>query len=242
VRPGEDESPFLAEKQSLIDTVAGRLGRMIERFEAMENLQGSEAKFREITQQSFDMIYTCYRDGGIAYMSPAVMRILGYMPDELIGHKCRDYIVPSSLPAWEEGRKRVARGEPVEGLEIDFFRKDGSTAVLELNESPIVRNHHVVGAHVVARDITERKQNEQLRQQVFDQIERNIEQFAVLGDHIRQPLQVILGTAELLDDSGIATRRIQEQVERINGYILELDQGWIESRQVREFLRRHELT
>jgi len=237
-----DEGPFLRDERSLINTVAGRLGRMIERFEAMENLQGSEAKFREITQQSFDMIYTCYRDGGIAYISPAVMRILGYMPDELIGRKCRDYIVPSSLPVWYEGRKKIAAGEPVEGLEIDFFRKDGSTAVLELNESPIVRDHHVVGAHVVARDITERKQSEQLRQQVFDQIERNIEQFAVLGDHIRQPLQVILGTAELLDDSGIATRRIQEQVERINGYIMELDQGWIESRQVREFLRKHELT
>jgi hypothetical protein len=45
---------------------------------------------------------------------------------------------------------------------------------------------------------------------------------------------------ELLEE-GTATERIQEQVERINGYIRELDRGWIESRQIREFLRRHEL-
>jgi PAS domain S-box-containing protein len=239
-RPEEAEGPFLADEQALIDRVAGRLGRTIELFQARENLEKSESQFREITQRSFDMIYTCYHEGGIAYISPAVMRILGYVPDELIGSKCQDLVVPSSLPAWEEGRTKIARGEPGEGLEIEFYRKDGSTAYLELNESPIVREHSVIGVHVVGRDITERKQNEQLRRQLFEQIERNIEQFAILGDHIRQPLQVILGMTELLEE-GTATERIQEQVERINGYIRELDRGWIESRQIREFLRRHEL-
>ncbi|MCM2466613.1 PAS domain S-box protein [Methanoculleus oceani] len=240
-RPEESDGPFLREERALIDTVARRLGRTIERFQARECLLKSESQFREIMQQSFDMIYTCYHESGIAYISPAVMRILGYSPDELIGCKCRDYVVPSSLPAWEEGRKKITRGEPVEGLEIEFRRKDGSGAFLELNESPIVRDRTVVGVHVVGRDITERKHEEQLRQQAFEQIERNIEQFAILGDHIRQPLQVILGMTELLEEE-TAVERIQEQVERINSYVRELDRGWIESRQVREFLRKHELT
>ena len=240
-RPEDDEGPFLADERLLIDTVAKRLGRAIERVQAADDLQKSEEKFREIAQQSFDMIYTCYHDSGIAYISPAVIRILGYTPGELNGSRCRDNLAPSSLSAWKEGRKKITRGEPVEGLEIEFCRKDGSIAYLELNESPIVRDRFVVGVHVVGRDITERKQNEHLRQQVFEQIERNIEQFAILGDHIRQPLQVILGTSELLDEE-TATGRIREQVDRINGYIRDLDRGWIESRQVREFLRKHELT
>jgi hypothetical protein len=33
---------------------------------------------------------------------------------------------------------------------------------------------------------------------------------------------------------------ISDQVERINEYIRQLDRGWVESRMVREFLRRHE--
>ncbi|UYU18505.1 PAS domain-containing protein [Methanoculleus submarinus] len=239
-RPERDEGPFLAEERALLDIVAGRLGSMIERFQAWDSLEKSESQFREIMQQSFDMIYTCYNEGGIAYISPAVNRILGYTPDEIIGRRCRDFVVPGSLPAWEEGRTKIARGEPVEGLEIEFHRKDGSVACLELNESPIVRDRSVIGVHVVGRDITERKQNEQLRQHAFEQIERNIEQFAILGDHIRQPLQVILGMSELLDEQK-ATGRIREQVHRINSYITDLDRGWIESRQVREFLRRHEL-
>ncbi|WP_292519026.1 PAS domain S-box protein [Methanoculleus sp.] len=231
---------FTRDDSNFIQAAANVLAQGLERRAAEEALRKSEEKFREIAQRSSDMIYTCYHDGGIAYISPAVEHILGYTPEELIGGKCRDYVSPLSLPAWQEGQKRVARGEPVEGLEVEFRKKDGTAAFVELNESPIIENGKVAGIQAVGRDITERKQYEQLRQQAFLQIERNIEQFAVLGDHIRQPLQVTLGRAELLDDDETAAI-IREQVGRINEYIRQLDQGWVESRKVREFLRRHDL-
>jgi PAS domain S-box-containing protein len=185
------------------------------------------------------MIYTCYHDRGITYMSPAVTRVLGYTPAELVGQICQDYVSPNSLAAWKAAQTKLARGEPVEGLEVEFRRKDGTSAFVELNESPIVGHGKVVGVQAAGRDVTERKQDECLRQQAFEQIERNIEQFAVLGDHIRQPLQVTLGRADLLDDAETAAI-IREQVERINEHIRQLDRGWVESRMIREFLRRHE--
>jgi PAS domain S-box-containing protein len=230
---------FTRDDISFVQAAANILAQGIERRAAEEALTKSEEKFREIAQRSFDMIYTCYTDGGISYMSPAVTRILGYTPAELIGSRCRDYIAPLSLPAWEEGQKKMARGEPIEGLEVEFRRKDGSVAFLELNESPIIEHGRVVGVQAVGRDITGRKHDEELKNRAFGQIERNIEQFAVLGDHIRQPLQVTLGRAELLDDEKAAAI-IRDQVERINEYIRQLDRGWVESRMVRDFLRRHE--
>nr|WP_284738387.1 PAS domain S-box protein [Methanoculleus sp. CWC-02] len=230
---------FTLDDINFVQAAANVLAQGIKRKTAEEALKKSEEKFREIAQRSFDMIYTCYHDGGITYISPAVIRILGYTPRELIGCRCRDYVSPLSRAAWEEGQAKMARGEPVEGLEVEFRRKDGTTAFVELNESPIVEHGKVVGVQAVGRDITERKQIEQLHREAFRQIERNIEQFAVLGDHIRQPLQVTLGRAELLDDEETAAV-IRDQVERINGYIRQLDQGWVESRMVREFLRRHD--
>lgn len=231
---------FTRDDINFVRAAANILAQGIERRAAEEALLASEEKFRNIAQRSFDMIYTCYHNDGIAYMSPAVTRILGYTPDELIGKRCRDYLNPISLSAWQEAQKKLARGESVEGLEVEFHRKDGAAAFVELNESPILERGKVVGVQVVGRDITERKQNEQLRQQAFCQIERNIEQFAVLGDHIRQPLQVTLGRAELIDDEEAAAV-IRSQVERINEYIRQLDRGWVESRKIREFLRRHDL-
>ncbi|KLK88959.1 histidine kinase [Methanoculleus sediminis] len=230
---------FTRDDINFVQAAANVLALGFKRKAAEEALEESEEKFREIAQRSFDMIYTCYHDRGITYMSPAVTRILGYTPAELIGCKCRDYVTPLSLAAWDEGQKKMARGESVEGLEVEFRRKDGTTAFVELNESPIVENGKVVGVQAVGRDITERKQTEQLNRQAFEQIERNIEQFAVLGDHIRQPLQVILGMADLADDPKTSAV-IHDQVERINEYIRQLDRGWVESREVRAFLRRHD--
>ncbi|NLA39270.1 MAG: PAS domain S-box protein [Methanomicrobiales archaeon] len=230
---------FTRDDINFVRAVANVLAQGIKRKTAEEALMASEEKFRAIAQRSFDMIYTCYHDRGIAYMSPAVTRILGHTPTELIGSQFRDFVSPSSLAAWKTGEERIARGESVEGFEVRLRRKDGSMVFVELNGSPIMEHEKVIGAQVIGRDITERKLSEQMRQQAFKQIERNIEQFAVLGDHIRQPLQVTLGRADLLDDEETAAI-IREQVCRINDYIRQLDRGWVESREVRAFLRRHD--
>jgi len=203
-------------------------------------LRESEKRFREIAQRSFDMILICHAGQGITYVSPAVTRILGYTPDEMVGRRCSDYLSAKALPGWKEVMRRVGREESVEGLLVEFRRSDGRIAVIEMNGSPVVEGGEVTGVQIVGRDVSDRKRHEALRLQAFEQIEQNIEQFAILADHIRLPLQVILGTADLIDDAG-AAQKLREQVERINGIVKQLDEGWVESREIREFLRRNEL-
>ncbi|MDN7012765.1 PAS domain S-box protein [Methanoculleus sp. FWC-SCC3] len=238
--PEGGEGPFLPEEQMLLDSITKRLGRIIERMRVEAALEKSEEKFRGIAQRSFDLIVTSYRDGGLNYISPAMERILGYAPEEMVGTDWEDYILPTSLLVWKEGRRRVLRGEQVEGLQIEVRRKNGETAILELNESPIVEKKAIVGFQVVGRDISERILHERLREQAFDMTERNIAQFAVLADHVRHPLQVIMGVADLLEDEVVA-EKLRDQVRRINEQIGELDREWMESRKIREFLKRYEL-
>jgi len=103
---------------------------------------------------------------------------------------------------------------------------------------------------VGARTQELQRTNEQLRQEIFqrkliegqkreayEQIEKNIEQFAILGDHIRNPLAVIVGLADLSE--GATSEKILEQAKMIDGIIDQLDRGWIESEKVREFLHRY---
>jgi len=211
-----------------------------ERREMQNALLASEERFRKIAQRSFDMIFICHADRGVTYVSPAVTRILGYTPEEMTGRRCSDYLSEKARTGWQEMLHRVARGESVEGLLVEFRRSDGRIAVIEMNGSPVVEEGKVTGVQVVGRDVSDRKRHEALRLQAFEQIEQNIEQFAVLADHIRLPLQVILGMADLIDDDR-ASKKIQEQVARINGIVKQLDEGWVESREIREFLRRNEL-
>ena len=86
-------------------------------------------------------------------------------------------------------------------------------------------------------DITDKKQMESVKRQALEQIEKNIEQFAILGDHIRNPLAVIVGLSSLTP--GDVTDKIVVQAKEIDRIVTQLDQGWIESEKVREFIKRY---
>lgn len=86
-------------------------------------------------------------------------------------------------------------------------------------------------------DVTERKQMEMAQRRALEQIEKNIEQFAILGDHIRNPLTVIVGLASIAADD--VTEKIIAQAKEIDRIVTRLDLGWIESEKVRDFIKRY---
>lgn len=92
----------------------------------------------------------------------------------------------------------------------------------------------------IARDITERKMLDEMEKKAFEQIEKNITQFAILNDQLRNPLAVIVGLADL--EGGPTAEKILHQAKVIDEMITRLDQGWIESEKVREFLKKHYYT
>lgn len=87
-------------------------------------------------------------------------------------------------------------------------------------------------------DITDHKQfEEQLKKEGITQIEQNMEQFQILNDQIRNPLQAIMGYVNL--DCVQYRERIMKQIELIDTLVDRLDRGWVESEKVRRFLLRH---
>ncbi|AGK60116.1 PAS domain S-box [Archaeoglobus sulfaticallidus PM70-1] len=78
----------------------------------------------------------------------------------------------------------------------------------------------------------------EMRQRAFEQINDNIEKFAILVDKIRNPLFGISGIADTMISDERAKKLIKEQVDRILEIISALDEGWLESENIREFLKR----
>lgn len=66
----------------------------------------------------------------------------------------------------------------------------------------------------------------------------NMEQFAILGDELRNPLTVIIGLADLIEDASLAQKVIANARE-IDSIITKIDHGWIESEKVREFMKKY---
>ena len=80
-------------------------------------------------------------------------------------------------------------------------------------------------------------QGEEVKKQAFDQIEKNMTQFAILVDSIRNPLSIIIGLSDIQYNE--ISRKIIEQAKLIDDIIMQLDQRWLESSNVKNFLSEH---
>ncbi|ABN58217.1 MULTISPECIES: PAS domain-containing protein [Methanoculleus] len=146
-------------------------------------------------------------------------------------------VVPFFPPATRQLYERVIRtGRPLTSERS--LQTGDRTMILREIRIPIFEHGEVARVVTVARDVTAQREVEDLKSKAYDQIERNMEQFALLADHIRNPLQAIMGRAELLDDTE-TTEKIRQQVQRINGIIDQLDERWGESRRLSMFWRKY---
>ncbi|MGD8716886.1 MAG: ATP-binding protein, partial [Desulfobacterales bacterium] len=78
-RPESDEGPFLKEERNLINSIAERIGRIIERNRAQNALVESEERFRELVEHSLTGI-SIIQDNQIVYQNPEQERLLGALP------------------------------------------------------------------------------------------------------------------------------------------------------------------
>ncbi|MBP2132672.1 PAS domain S-box-containing protein [Methanomicrobium sp. W14] len=86
-------------------------------------------------------------------------------------------------------------------------------------------------------DITDIISLKKHQKQSLQQIEKNLEQLAILNDEIRNPLQTIIGYIMLGDFK--YTSEVLEQTKVIDRLVNRLDQQWLESQKIRDFLRKH---
>ena len=59
----------------------------------------SEKLFRALIENSSDAIALVSHEGLFTYVSPSVQKILGFKPEELLGHNTLELFPPDNLPA-----------------------------------------------------------------------------------------------------------------------------------------------
>lgn len=119
-------------------------------------------RLASIVQNSDDAIISKNLDGTIVTWNEGAQRIFGYTADEIVGKSIKT-LVPQELQAEEDDiLGRLGRGERVYHFETIRVSKDGRRIPISLTSSPI-RDHEgrIIGASKIARDISERKRNEQ---------------------------------------------------------------------------------
>jgi diguanylate cyclase (GGDEF)-like protein/PAS domain S-box-containing protein len=171
VRNGNGEiSHFIAVKQDTIDQ-----GRGEERASMLA----------QAVQNSSDLIGIANRAGEFTFVNEAVLKMIGYHPEELIGKHFGALISPDNPAA-------VAEGIGTKGLESGGWngdcimrRRDETDFTASLNVGPIKdKEGRVTGMFGIARDISARKEKEAA-------LRTSEEQFRQLADNIREVFFVL---------------------------------------------------
>jgi PAS domain S-box-containing protein len=118
------------------------------------------SRLAAIVESADDAIAGITLEGLIDYWSPAAERVYGYRPDEIMGRSIVLLTAPERAGELEGILALVRRGEPIRNLEAVHQTRAGSRFHALLTVSPTRMQGNVVGASVIARDITERKELE----------------------------------------------------------------------------------
>lgn len=230
-------------EMNLLATSINELFQYLEKYLAERKhyertIQESEERYRTLVESAKDGICVIDRDQ-IIDCNSRTAEMLGRRKESMIQTSPLAY-APDHQPGGGRSKEvldayitQAYQGESP-CFEWQYLTADGTPIDVEVT---LGRVDLTSGSYLLAiiRDISERKQLEQLKSEAVAQIEQNLRQFAALNDEIRNPLQVIQALAEL--DGGNDTEKVLRQVRAINEIVDRLDRGYIESDKVREFLR-----
>ena len=139
----------------------------------------------------------------------------------------------------EDLQEVIGSGELRYGVVRSVQGQTGERKVIRFTALPRRdADKRISSIYLCGLDITDSIEMEQLKKHAFTQIEKNIEQFAILGDNLRNPLTAIIGLCDLLEDRTTAAR-IQARAMEIDALITRIDRGWIDSEKVRNIIKKY---
>jgi len=185
----EDSVAPLSDKDGKIIGFKGITRDITQRKIMEEILQKSEDYFREITENSSDVIIITESNGNIKYCSRSVERYLGYKPEELTGKNAFNFIYADDLPrAANDYSKAIQTKDTAIPNEFRVVHKDGSVRLFEGLGKNLLDNPSVAGFIMNIRDVTERKQLEIQKEAAQKSLRESEEKYRTILEKMEEGL------------------------------------------------------
>jgi len=189
-----------------------------ERKKAETALRISEDRYRDLVDNSHELICTHDLNGKVLSVNPWAARVLGYPREALIGINIRDGLVPEHRAEFDEYLALVKTEGSARGV-MKVRTATGETRLWEYYNTlrtegvatPIVRG--------MAHDVTERRQalkREKEARLEAEAANRVKDEFlSTLSHELRTPLTAIMGWSDLLLHDEVAPRKRRQAIETI---------------------------
>jgi diguanylate cyclase (GGDEF)-like protein/PAS domain S-box-containing protein len=192
------------------DGYVARLRLVDDQVEAETKLRHSEERYRLLSENARDVIWTITADGEISYVSPSVQLLRGISPEQAIAQSL-EQIHPAASRRQVQGylqqvARECRRGRKPQAFraELEYFSADGCStiwcdvlALAVLNDDGSLR--YVLGT---SRDITERKRYEQQLDLTNQQLNALASTDSLTGVCNRHRLQLMV--QQLISSSAIS--------------------------------------
>lgn len=162
-----------------------------ERKKLIKSLEDEQERFQNIAENTGDWIWEVDSKGNYIYSNPLVEKILGYTPEEIIGKKFCDFLLPCDKNKMSGFFLAFSSGNCQLGEIKRCLRKDGRVSITETRGMPVYgADRKIAGYRGVDRDVTDKKEMEErlLKSERFAAIG---ELATMVAHDLRNPLQGI---------------------------------------------------
>jgi len=211
---------------------------------AEEAVRESEERYRNMIENSGDMIQSVDSEGKFIFVNPAWRETLGYADEELSGISLFQIIHPDSMAHCQGMFQKIMSGQSMKGIQATFVSKNGSPIFVEGNVAPRMAGAKVIATHGFFRDITDRKRAEEELHNTLRQLQEakdmlvQSEKLAAVGKlsagvahEILNPLNVIGLRLQMLELTEPLSDKMKEvikiahvQIDRITKITKDLSQ------------------
>ena len=132
---------------------------MRERIRAQRELQKHQNELRDFLENAVIGMHWVAADGTVLWANKAEMDLLGYAPQEYIGHHISEFHADAAVA--EDMLQRLGRSEELRGYEARLRCKDGSMRDVRVHSNALIEDGKFMHTRCFTVDITEEKKAQQ---------------------------------------------------------------------------------